>query len=383
MNTQTNSNPSARLTGIESIKDSYKLLAQNYTVAVVQRQIFGQSNIGATIVNRQAVGYDKNDSTLTTTAFNRVVALDYNLLSADGRWEGDFYFHHSIDPKKKVDPISGGAFLRYNTTKFTIGGVSALVGEGYNAEVGFIQRKDIVRANIFAEYRMYPKVGGLINNHGPEGRYGYFWNFQLDRTDLEYEMSYQVDFNNTAEARFEHGHTYQLLRNDFQPIENYVLPQGRSYDWKTYRINFNTDQRKLIWFDADILIGGFYNGQLQRYQGSINYRFQPFLNIALEFDHGRIDLPNQRVNDDTTISGRSNIWLISPRADITFTDKLFLTTFLQYNERDDNVNLNARLQWRFKPVSDLFLVYTDNYFPDSFASKSRALVFKLTYWLNL
>jgi hypothetical protein len=42
------------------------------------------------------------------------------------------------------------------------------------------------------------------------------------------------------------------------------------------------------------------------------------------------------------------------------------------------------LQWRFKPMSDLFLVYTDNYFTDPFMkNKNRAIVFKLNYWLNL
>ncbi|MEM8970052.1 MAG: hypothetical protein AAGE93_26785, partial [Bacteroidota bacterium] len=65
--------------------------------------------------------------------------------------------------------------------------------------------------------------------------------------------------------------------------------------------------------------------------------------------------------------------------------------FVQYNSQFDNVNINTRFQWRFKPVSDLFIVYTDNYtaygesrfFPDTYEKKNRGLVVKLTYWLNL
>ena len=35
-------------------------------------------------------------------------------------------------------------------------------------------------------------------------------------------------------------------------------------------------------------------------------------------------------------------------------------------------------------MSDVFLVYTDNYFTDPFfKGKSRAIVFKMNYWLNL
>ncbi len=34
-----------------------------------------------------------------------------------------------------------------------------------------------------------------------------------------------------------------------------------------------------------------------------------------------------------------------------------------YNEQVGNLNINTRFQWRLKPASDLFLVYTDNYIP--------------------
>ena len=74
---------------------------------------------------------------------------------------------------------------------------------------------------------------------------------------------------------------------------------------------------------------------------------------------------------------------MGPKVDVTFRNNLFLTTFLQYNNQANNVNLNSRLQWRYKPASDLFIVYTDNYLPENFNLKSRAIVLKLTYWWNI
>jgi hypothetical protein len=87
----------------------------------------------------------------------------------------------------------------------------------------------------------------------------------------------------------------------------------------------------------------------------------------------------------------SQLYLIGPKFDFTFTKKLFWTTYVQYNSQIENLNINSRLQWRFKPVSDIYLVYTDNYFAynqtDGFfqlgAVKYRAISFKITYWLNL
>ena len=76
-------------------------------------------------------------------------------------------------------------------------------------------------------------------------------------------------------------------------------------------------------------------------------------------------------------------WLIGPRIDVTFTKTLYFTTFVQYNEQIKNVNVNTRLQWRYKPASDLFIVYGDNLNPNPFTSKVRQFVLKWTYWWNV
>ena len=84
-------------------------------------------------------------------------------------------------------------------------------------------------------------------------------------------------------------------------------------------------------------------------------------------------------------------FLIGPRVDYTFSKEVFLTTFVQYNTQSQNTNINTRLQWRFAPVSDFFIVYTDNYFTGNLGDpgdrfgvnlKNRSIVLKLTYWLN-
>ena len=69
--------------------------------------------------------------------------------------------------------------------------------------------------------------------------------------------------------------------------------------------------------------------------------------------------------------------LVGPRLDFTFTDKIFFTSLVQYNDQIDNINLNLRFQWRFAPVSDLFIVYTENSFPQDHDIKNRGLVLKI------
>ncbi|MFT4972913.1 MAG: hypothetical protein ACI9JY_002119, partial [Saprospiraceae bacterium] len=132
---------------------------------------------------------------------------------------------------------------------------------------------------------------------------------------------------------------------------------------------------KLISFRAVPRIGQFYDGFRAGMNTNISMRLQPRANISLQLSYNylKLDAPFEPVS----------LFLIGPRFDLTFSKQLFLTAFFQYNNQIDNFNVNARLQWRFAPVSDMFLVYTDNYGTDIWGKKNRALVFKVTYWLNL
>jgi hypothetical protein len=122
--------------------------------------------------------------------------------------------------------------------------------------------------------------------------------------------------------------------------------------------------------------GSFYNGTLLQLSAQAVYRVQPWGNFSVNVEYNRLQFPEPYAS--------TTLFLISPRIEINFSTSVFWTTFLQLNTQNNNFNINSRFQWRFKPMSDLFVVYTDNYFTDPlFKNKNRALVLKLQYWLNL
>jgi hypothetical protein len=140
-------------------------------------------------------------------------------------------------------------------------------------------------------------------------------------------------------------------------------------------LEYSADRRKKLSWDVSWTQGGFYDGSKMTFNGGINYRLQPLGNLGLKAQYNRLlfDAPYK--------SGE--LWLINSKIELNFSRNLFWTTFFQYNTQSKNFNINSRIQWRFKPMSDVFLVYTDNYLPESFQKVNRALVFKINYWLNL
>jgi len=141
------------------------------------------------------------------------------------------------------------------------------------------------------------------------------------------------------------------------------------------KIGFQTDQRSLFSLKGGFSYGTFYNGTRVQYTIGIKYRAQPWGNFAINFEQNNLDFPDPY--------GSGSLFLINPRIDINFSRNLFWSTFVQYNTQEDNFNINSRIQWRFKPMSDLYIVYTDNYAVEFWGPKQRALVIKLNYWFNL
>ncbi len=360
---------------------------QNYSVAVFQRQLFGRSNIGATFVNRQATNFDKNDTTLNTKQFNRVFGIDYNLASLDNRWEGNFFYHRSDDPGEESNQWAHGGFLGYNTRNINVFWFHAMVGEGYNAEVGFVPRNEVFRFGSGVEYTFWP--GGTVQRHGPGLNLTRTTDDNFNNLDIEAQLEYDVNFLNNSGLNFRTSYNEVLLLDGFDPTnsDGAELSAGELYSWGNVSLAYFSDNRKVFNFRSRITYGGFFNGNRLRLASVVNFRYQPFLALEMRIEYNRLDFPQPFNSTD--------FFLISPRVDLTLSTNLFITTFVQYNNQRDNMNINTRFQWRFAPVSDLFIVYTDNYFTagDDFENpiqdrftltpRNRALVIKLSYWLNL
>lgn len=373
--------------------------AQNYSVAVLERQLFKRSRISGVFVGRTNLGdsfiaYDSTalarenrlvdlsgnelnpeDTLITLSEYNYVYGLDYNLATVDNRWEGNYYYHRSVDPVRQTDNATYGAFLRYQTTKVNARLFARTIGDGYNAEVGFIPRTGITTAGGRLDLNYF--TDGKVQRHGPSIGGRSLFDRNYNRLDRDFSMDYELQFLNSSSFITEISWNQVTLTDPFDPsrTEGEELPEGSEVDWWNFSVNYSSDNRKSFTYDVTLNTGTFFNGRRSSIAANLIYRYQPILQVAMNFEYNQINLPDP-YND-------ADLFLIGPRVDLTLTNKVFFTTFVQYNTQDENLGHNSRLQWRFKPVSDLFVVYTDNYITDTFATRNRALVVKLSYWLNL
>lgn len=359
------------------------LASYNWTMGAIQRKVFKRSFISGIFVNK--LGFDGVNANWGD--YNRVAGMDFNFASEDNRFRGKTFYHQSFSPEMKENAFAHATWFNYSDQNWMLMHNHEYVGHNYNAEVGFVPRvtnydpineriirKSYWRFEPMIRYRFYPK-SKIINYHGPSIYLSEYTDSLFKSTERNLVYGYAFMFQNSSAAGVNYSNDFVRLFFDLDitNTESTPIPQG-DYHFNYTTAYFQSNPRKLFTYYLEGTYGTFYNGIRLNFNSTIQYRFQPYGSIAITADYNKLKFPDPY--------GKTELFLLGPKIDLSMSKKLFLTAFFQYNTQQNNFNINTRFQYRFKPMSDIFLVYTDNYFADILAIRNRAVVLKFVYWFT-
>lgn len=354
----------------------------NYSALAFNHRVFGRSVVKGFFHNR--IGHTNGD--YDSDDYTRNMGLEFDYRSKDGydRFSAAYGRSYSDGVTNKNGYYHGIAQFGNQNFRFYTN-VSG-IGKNYSDEMGFIQQLNQYDAvedkiikigydHLFANlsYTLYPE-NSKINTHTFSLINVGDWERE-ENTNFNYliNASYRLALANTSRVSASIGRSYRKLLYPFIFTENPLA--AKKYNWNTFEVEYQSDIRKVFNYSVGGSIGGFYSGERKSITAELNYRRQPWGNFGVAFEANELTFEEN--------IGNSTLLLIGPRFEFSFSRDLFWTTFLQYNTQRDNFNINSRIQWRFQPLSDLFLVYTDNYAIEQWGPKNRTLVLKVNYWLNI
>ena len=356
---------------------SVHIPGQNYSVLALQQKVFSRSNIGIILENRQGMKPDSiSDFAFDTESYNRLVGVEYNLASPDNTWTGkaftNFSWVNDIDKPENAH----GLLLSRNTVKSSayVGYTSA--SESFNPDMGFVPRRNFKNFYTEMDIKLYPKnPESKFNFIAPIGHFDIYLDSLERKTDHQLRYGFHITLKNTSYMYILGWHEHTKLTADFNPAQDDgpPLPAGSVYNYSAGSIYYQTDYRKnrfgSLWFKA----GQYFNGTFAQFSINFNQKIQPWGTIGLNVDGNVIELPDPYSSN--------TIFAIGPKAEISFSRSLFVNTIVQYNSQNKNVGIYARHQWRFRPLSDLFIIYTNNHQTEPWLRRDQAFTAKLVYWL--
>jgi hypothetical protein len=105
--------------------------------------------------------------------------------------------------------------------------------------------------------------------------------------------------------------------------------------------------------------------------GSVTWRPRYDFNIEGTFQHNDVSLPTGAFSAD----------LAGLRMKYSWSTTLFGSAFVQYNTQTRSMVTNARVAWRWAPLSDVFVVYTERQNTLTNVRNERSVALKVTRML--
>ena len=357
---------------------------ENFSAFTWQKRVLKRSMVKGYFLNRENFISVEEEKKNPLDKYGRNAGITFEYSNPAGSFSYWANYNQSIKPTIKNLNNYAEAGVSYNGRNFGFVLDLANVGKNYYTDMGFVQRISNYDAerdtsirigfkHVFSEisYTLMPAKGKIGKSELTAQNYVVL-NPDNSFNELESSLQLKTDFKNASSFNLSLSNNITNLLFPTSFTDGIPLP-AKQYQYGQFRFNYVSDTRKLFGWVSEITVGQFYNGQVEGFGLGINWRHQPHLNLRLNAQFNQIRLPGNY--------GSTRLVLIAPRIEYNFSTQLFWTTFIQYNTQSNNFNINSRLQYRYKPMSDFFLVYTDNYFTDPlFKSKNRALIFKLSYW---
>lgn len=317
--------------------DDVGIDANNFSVARVNHDFQGtRSSLGGIFINRAGLG-DADDD------YNRVYAVD-------GKWgignkaEVNGFVAKSTTPGIEANDHAFKLLANYNWNGWDLRAGYTEVGEGFNPEVGFLQRTAFKKPEflIYKAHRF--KDAGKLLEIRPHVSYRGYWNFDDQLITSFLHVDNHWEFKSGFEIHTGINFTAERVLQDFT-ISNVVVPEGY-YNNEELQFILITNPNNAFSLNTRTIIGGYFNGDRITNSGTANYRIGDRFNTSLTFSHSDIQL-------DT---GNVTAFVSGLRLAYSFTPRMFLQSLIQRNNVSNITSVNARFGWLQNANTGLFVV---------------------------
>ena len=316
--------------------------AAGMAVGRVKQNLWSESWVGAMVTTGDPVGRSGSwlggaDFTYATSKFrgNRNLKMGTWLL-ATGR------------DRLGSDATAYGATIDYPNDAWDLNLIYKRIGRDFDPSLGFVPRRSAQLIN--AQFNRRVRLRGPLQqlNH----QFQPFMALDLNNRWESYRVMFApVNWRFRSGDRFEinANPTGERLSAPFQVARGVVIPAG-SYQWRRYRLEGGTAQKRRVYTQVTWWFGGFYTGTLDQIIWSGTWNPTSLLTVELTGERNIGDLA----------TGSFTQTLVGTRLRVNLSPDFSVASYVQYDTESNSVGVNTRLRWTFKPVADLFVVYNHN-----------------------
>ena len=337
---------------------------QNFAVARVKRNLLSRSYIGALYTRNTAAlngetswagGMDASFSFLQNLDIRGFFARNDAPRTSDQEWAGQGKAEWSSD---RWDFVLDHIFVQAN----------------FNPEMGFVSRAEpgwrgMKRTLAEAAYKPRPHVD-WIRQFEFSSSIEYIPNQDGLLETRVTDFGWNTDFESGDALDVEFSRNFERLLQEFRIRGGSTLPAG-DYSFDSLRVMYRAFRGRPVSGNLTLQAGEFYTGNQTRIDVSPQIKFSQNFSIEPGYEWSRISLPGETVFTTHEFNGQMNY---------SFNQEWLTRTTFLLNSQDQEVILNLRLNYIYRPGDDLFVVYSETRrYGERGGLRDRAVILKLTH----
>ena len=323
--------------------DATGLGATNFSVLRMKRNILRRSNIGF-IATRRAPSVAAG-----TGSSNYEGGLDTNLAFYQNVAFVGYYARAGAAGSRHGNASYRGRF-DYTGDAFGMQLEHIAIGRQFDPEIGYVRRTDFRRSYGDVRISRRTRQSRSVRRVSVDASMDYIQNAARTLVEnKEQKALLTVEFNNTDQFKFDYRADYELLPRDFTIARGVVVPQG-GYRYSSVNTSYQIGLHGFYAAQIGGSFGSFYGGTRNSISVSSGYlSVSRFLSFEPGMSLNWVDLPY----------GAFTSQLISNRTIVTPSPRMLISSLSQFNAALHSLATSVRLNWEYRPSSQLFLVYSD------------------------
>jgi hypothetical protein len=337
--------------------------SNNFTVARLSRDILKQSAIGFTFTNRQSSNSGN---------YNRAASIDGDFALGESLTFGG-YIAMTQTPALSGKNMASKFRFQWTSDLWDFSGQYFDIQENFNAEMGFVKRTGIRKSQLHLGYTPEPAIPG-VRRLNPHATYKYTTDQENVLLLSENHIHMQVDLINGGRFGLSWNENHEYIDIPF-PIQDDITIPVDIYTDQFWKADFTSDKSRNLYTQTRYRWGDFYGGKSKILNFSGGFRPIPSFSGEIDLEYNDVDLPQ----------GNFINHILRTKLTYSFSVRLFLMSLIQWNGDTDDVSVNMRLRFIYRPGSDLYIVYNERRLVEGMGTgiQDRAIAVKFNYLFNL
>ncbi len=315
---------------------------RNNSVFRIKRDLFGRSSVGAMFTNLgSGEGRDHN----------RVYGVDGNFVFAENL-DIQTFLARSETPTLEGDEWAAFGRIGWDSDFVLLGAEHLLVQRNFNAELGFVPRRDQRMTTVQAGIRPRPD-SSLIRQLVFRTRLELTQNQEGKQESLTYHyFTFENLFQSGDRVVADFHRRFERL---FEPFDirpgEISIPVGTYTGWDAVFYWDAAPQRRiagpgLLRYRYE---WGFFGGRRTELRIQPQFKISDALSVDLNYALDEVEMP----------WGDFSSKVVNTRINYAFSNRWLTSGTVQYSNLDQRFNFRFRLNYIYRPGDDLFLIYNE------------------------